>query len=60
MATIIQDHNSNLVELIVRLEQLLSDLDFRNLQTAAIHVDAAICELCEIAQIERPKSTTNA
>lgn len=55
MPTSIQNHNCALVDLITRLERVLVELDSHNLQTAAIHVDMAICELCEITEIERQK-----
>ncbi len=40
-------------ERISQLEEILSQLDSMNASVAAIHVDMAIVELCQIADIER-------
>jgi|TARA_R110001606_G_scaffold10272_4_gene44107 hypothetical protein len=40
-------------EWIDQLEQILSQLDTIQASIAAIHVDIAIGELCQIAEIER-------
>lgn len=40
-------------EWIDRLEEILSELDSIQASIAAIHVDLAIVELCQIADIER-------
>ncbi|CAO1654990.1 hypothetical protein [Parasphingorhabdus sp. NYA22] len=40
-------------EWIDQLEQILSELDTIQASIAAIHVDIAIGELCQIAEIER-------
>ena len=40
-------------EWIDGLEQILSQLDSINANIAAIHVDIAIVELCQLANIER-------
>lgn len=42
-----------LQEWIDGLEQILSQLDSINANIAAIHVDIAIVELCQFAEIER-------
>jgi len=43
----------DLREWIDQLEQILSQLDTIQASIAAIHVDIAIGELCQIADIER-------
>tara|TARA_R110002124_G_scaffold52980_4_gene152013 strand:- start:840 stop:1013 length:174 start_codon:yes stop_codon:yes gene_type:complete len=40
-------------EWIDQLEEILSELDSIQASIAAIHVDIAIVELCQIADIER-------
>ena len=42
-----------LCEWIDRLEQILSQLDSIDANIAAIHVDIAILELCQLAEVER-------
>lgn len=42
-----------LQEWIGQLEQILSQLDAINANIAAIHVDIAIEELCQLADVER-------
>ena len=40
-------------EWIDRLEQILAQLDSIDANIAAIHVDIAILELCQMAEVER-------
>lgn len=47
-------------EWIDGLEQILSQLDSINANIAAIHVDIAILELCQLADIERPEAKIKA
>lgn len=47
-------------EWIDQLEQILSQLDTIQASIAAIHVDIAIGELCQIANIERASETIKA
>lgn len=47
-------------ESIDGLEQILSQLDSINASIAAIHVDIAIVELCQIADIDRAVETIKA
>lgn len=42
-----------LCEWIDRLEEILSQLDSIDANIAAIHVDIAILELCQLAEVER-------
>lgn len=42
-----------LCQWIDQLEQILSQLDSIEANIAAIHVDIAILELCQIAEVER-------
>ncbi|MEH6715329.1 hypothetical protein [Parasphingorhabdus flavimaris] len=42
-----------LCEWIDRLEQILAQLDSIDANIAAIHVDIAILELCQMAEVER-------
>ncbi|WP_186265949.1 hypothetical protein [Sphingorhabdus sp. SMR4y] len=50
----------DLREWIEQLEQILSQLDSIQASIAAIHVDIAISELCELADIERTDGTIKA
>ncbi|MEH6790041.1 hypothetical protein [Parasphingorhabdus sp.] len=45
--------NENLREWVDELEQILSQLDAINASIAAIHVDLAIEELCQLGEIDR-------
>tara|TARA_R110002033_G_scaffold78494_1_gene129899 strand:+ start:533 stop:706 length:174 start_codon:yes stop_codon:yes gene_type:complete len=45
---------------IEELEQILLQLDSINADIAAIHVDIAIGELCQIADVQRAVETTRA
>jgi prefoldin subunit 5 len=47
-------------EWIDQLEQILSQLDSINASIAAIHVDIAIAELCQLAEIERANGAIKA
>ena len=47
-------------EWIDQLEQILAQLDSIDANIAAIHVDIAILELCQIADIERTGRTMKA
>lgn len=47
-------------EWVERLEEILLQLDSINASIAAIHVDIAIAELCQLADIERADGTTKA
>ncbi|WP_156472282.1 hypothetical protein [Sphingorhabdus sp. M41] len=47
-------------EWIDQLEQILSQLDSIQASIAAIHVDTAIVELCQLADIERVEKTIKA
>ena len=47
-------------EWIDGLEQILSQLDSINANIAAIHVDIAIVELCQLANIERSEAKIKA
>jgi len=49
-----------LCEWIDRLEEILSQLDSIDANIAAIHVDIAIAELCQLAEIERADGTIKA
>lgn len=49
-----------LKEWIGGLEKILSQLDSINANIAAIHVDIAIVELCQFADIERPSGDPKA
>ncbi|VWX59913.1 hypothetical protein [Sphingorhabdus sp. 109] len=50
----------DLREWIDQLEQILSQLDTIQASIAAIHVDIAISELCQIADVERANGTIKA
>lgn len=43
-----------------QLEQILENLDSIDAKIAAIHVDIAILELCDIGEIERKSRATKA
>ena len=47
-------------EWIDQLEEILSQLDSVKASIAAIHVDIAIVELCQIAEIDRANGTIRA
>lgn len=47
-------------EWIDQLEQILSQLDSIKASIAAIHVDTAIVELCQMADIERVEKAIKA
>ena len=50
----------NLREWVDELEQILSQLDAVNASIAAIHVDLAIEELCQLAEIDRGSQSNKA
>ena len=49
-----------LCEWIDRLEQILAQLDSIDANIAAIHVDIAILELCQMAEVERADGSIKA
>ena len=48
-----------LCEWIDRLEQILAQLDSIDANIAAIHVDIAILELCQMAEVQRARGSIN-
>ena len=54
------DTSQSLYQWIDQLEQVLIQLDSINADIAAIHVDIAILELCELANVDRDNRTIRA